>query len=380
MSCAWARGSSSGSVAQYASSPSSTSNRVARARRRSVNDLSQTRAVSLSSSTSITSRSSPSSGGRPASSRVSMIVAAPAALPSRSAPSVNRRNSAAASSSSAYAEGNRRASTGSSGSVVGPSKLSIASSGSACSCGTAASLRSSSTSWDASDRSRSASNPENVAMIRPLRRCRVKPLIASSLLLERGPQAVLVHGLDVSLHLLARAVADHRPAVVVDLEHQLLGLLLVVAEVGAEHVGDVAHQVHRVVPDDGHPRLGRQGDLVGSEVRLDLDRTRGRHGAHRGTGHGAPRASTRAPYAGPVSSSTALLTDHYELTMLQAALGSATAHRRSVFELFPRRLPDGRRYGVVAGVGRALEAVERFRFTDEQISFLREASVVDDAT
>ncbi|HEY3408770.1 MAG TPA: nicotinate phosphoribosyltransferase, partial [Propionicimonas sp.] len=39
--------------------------------------------------------------------------------------------------------------------------------------------------------------------------------------------------------------------------------------------------------------------------------------------------------------STALLTDHYELTMLRAALRSKTAFRRSVFELFPRRLPEG---------------------------------------
>ena len=55
----------------------------------------------------------------------------------------------------------------------------------------------------------------------------------------------------------------------------------------------------------------------------------------------------------PPVTTTALLTDHYELTMLQAALADGTAHRRSVFELFPRRLPEGRRYGVVAGVGRA---------------------------
>ena len=48
---------------------------------------------------------------------------------------------------------------------------------------------------------------------------------------------------------------------------------------------------------------------------------------------------------------TALMTDHYELTMLQAALKAGTAHRRSRFELFTRRLPSGRRYGVVAGVG-----------------------------
>ena len=58
----------------------------------------------------------------------------------------------------------------------------------------------------------------------------------------------------------------------------------------------------------------------------------------------------------------ALLTDHYELTMVQAARQAGTADRRSVFELFPRRLPQGRRYGVVAGVGRALDAIESFRF------------------
>ena len=52
-----------------------------------------------------------------------------------------------------------------------------------------------------------------------------------------------------------------------------------------------------------------------------------------------------------VDRSTALLTDQYELTMVRAALGSGTAFRRSVFELFGRRLPSGRRYGVVAGVG-----------------------------
>ena len=78
--------------------------------------------------------------------------------------------------------------------------------------------------------------------------------------------------------------------------------------------------------------------------------------------------------------STALLTDHYELTMLQAALGNGTADRRSVFELFPRRLPPGRRYGVVAGVGRALDAIEAFRFTDTEIDFLREHDIVDEPT
>ncbi len=76
--------------------------------------------------------------------------------------------------------------------------------------------------------------------------------------------------------------------------------------------------------------------------------------------------------------STALLTDHYELTMLQAALAGGTADRRSVFELFGRRLPEGRRYGVVAGVGRALDAIEAFRFDDEALAALD--GVVDAAT
>ena len=78
--------------------------------------------------------------------------------------------------------------------------------------------------------------------------------------------------------------------------------------------------------------------------------------------------------------STALLTDHYELTMVQAALHSGAAHRRSVFELFGRRLPDGRRYGVVAGTGRFLHALADFRFGPEEIDDLAARKVVDDAT
>jgi len=78
--------------------------------------------------------------------------------------------------------------------------------------------------------------------------------------------------------------------------------------------------------------------------------------------------------------STGLLTDHYELTMLQAALAGGTAQRRSVFELFGRRLPAGRRYGVVAGVGRALDALEHFRFDDAALTTLREGGVVDEPT
>ena len=77
---------------------------------------------------------------------------------------------------------------------------------------------------------------------------------------------------------------------------------------------------------------------------------------------------------------TALLTDHYELTMLQAALHSGAARRRCVFEVFARRLPEGRRYGVVAGTGRLVEAVSAFRFGNAEIERLRAADVVDSQT
>ena len=78
--------------------------------------------------------------------------------------------------------------------------------------------------------------------------------------------------------------------------------------------------------------------------------------------------------------STALLTDHYELTMLQAALRSGAAHRRCVFETFTRRLPEGRRYGVLAGTGRLLDALADFRFGPDELDDLARRGVVDEAT
>src|SRR5690349_11008379 len=78
--------------------------------------------------------------------------------------------------------------------------------------------------------------------------------------------------------------------------------------------------------------------------------------------------------------STALHTDRYELTMLDAALRDGTAERRCVFELFGRRLPGARRFGVVAGTGRLLGLLRDFRFGDDELRFLRDEKVVDAAT
>jgi len=76
--------------------------------------------------------------------------------------------------------------------------------------------------------------------------------------------------------------------------------------------------------------------------------------------------------------STALFTDHYELTMLAAALRDGTAARRCTFEVFARSLPTGRRYGVVAGTGRFLDALREFRFGDDELAALQ--PVLDAAT
>jgi nicotinate phosphoribosyltransferase len=80
------------------------------------------------------------------------------------------------------------------------------------------------------------------------------------------------------------------------------------------------------------------------------------------------------------AASTGLLTDQYELTMLRAALHNGAAQRRAVFEVFARHLPHDRRYGVVAGTARLLDAVAGFRFGPEELGFLRQAGVVDEAT
>ena len=88
----------------------------------------------------------------------------------------------------------------------------------------------------------------------------------------------------------------------------------------------------------------------------------------------------RARFGPREAPTTALLTDQYELTMLRSALQAGTAERHSVFELFGRRLPEGRRYGVVAGVGRALRALRQFRFDEETLTYLTEGGIVDART
>src|SRR5205807_9589692 len=64
--------------------------------------------------------------------------------------------------------------------------------------------------------------------------------------------------------------------------------------------------------------------------------------------------------------------------MVQAALRSGVASHRAVFEVFSRRLPRGRPYGVVAGVGRLLDAIAEFRFGPTELAFV--SRFLDDDT
>src|SRR5271170_6846090 len=93
-----------------------------------------------------------------------------------------------------------------------------------------------------------------------------------------------------------------------------------------------------------------------------------------------PPVTNSVNHQSPAQLGTALLTDHYELTMLQGSLRSGAAHRRAIFEVFARHLPHGRRYGVVAGTGRLLDAIERFRFSPADLDFLGGAGIVDSPT
>ncbi|QSB05907.1 nicotinate phosphoribosyltransferase [Natronoglycomyces albus] len=81
-----------------------------------------------------------------------------------------------------------------------------------------------------------------------------------------------------------------------------------------------------------------------------------------------------------VHTPTPLRTDHYEFTMLEAALAGHNGDKQCVFEVFSRRLSSGRRYGVVAGIARLAEAIETFRFSEETLDFLRRDNVVARST
>src|SRR5919107_5391658 len=102
---------------------------------------------------------------------------------------------------------------------------------------------------------------------------------------HRRPQPVAVQLRGVHLHALAGATGDDGSSLVVHVQHELLGLLVAVAEKLLEDPGHVRHQIDRIVPDDGDP-----GPVIGRDLldlrRLDGCDLRQRHAPHRATGSG----------------------------------------------------------------------------------------------
>ena len=81
-----------------------------------------------------------------------------------------------------------------------------------------------------------------------------------------------------------------------------------------------------------------------------------------------------------IPTSTAFLTDHYELTMLDALVQSGNVDSSAVFEVFVRELPLGIPFGVFAGSGTLAESIHKFSFTEEQLHFLSSKNLVSDDT
>jgi putative nicotinate phosphoribosyltransferase len=78
--------------------------------------------------------------------------------------------------------------------------------------------------------------------------------------------------------------------------------------------------------------------------------------------------------------SPSMLTDRYELTMLSSFIEDGTVGNRAVFEAFARKLPAGRRFGVVAGLGRLIDMIEDFTFRPDEIAFLYGCGAITEAT
>ena len=66
----------------------------------------------------------------------------------------------------------------------------------------------------------------------------------------------------------------------------------------------------------------------------------------------------------------ALLTDLYELTMMQGYYETGAYKKQVVFDLFYRKNPSGNGYAIVAGLQQAIEYINDLRFTEEEIAYL----------
>ena len=90
-------------------------------------------------------------------------------------------------------------------------------------------------------------------------------------------------------------------------------------------------------------------------------------------------SAVSAARATPSATTPALFTDRYELTMVSAWIADGRLDSPAIFECFARRLPPGRRYGVVAGLGRLLPLIEDFQFDPGEVDYLLHVGAITSA-
>jgi len=75
---------------------------------------------------------------------------------------------------------------------------------------------------------------------------------------------------------------------------------------------------------------------------------------------------------GYIDDSYALHTDLYQINMVESYWADGIHNRRAIFDLFFRKLPFGNGYGVFAGLERIIEYVQKFRFSESDLRYLRD--------
>ena len=74
-----------------------------------------------------------------------------------------------------------------------------------------------------------------------------------------------------------------------------------------------------------------------------------------------------------------LLTDLYQLTMMNGYFNENTHEETMIFDVFFRQNPSRGGYTVVCGINEVIDYIENLHFEEEDIAYLRSLNTFDDA-
>ncbi len=74
-----------------------------------------------------------------------------------------------------------------------------------------------------------------------------------------------------------------------------------------------------------------------------------------------------------------LLTDLYQLTMMQGYFLSDNHNKKVVFDLFYRQNPSGNGYAIACGLDTAVEFIRNLKFEEEDVSYLRTLNIFEES-